>query len=62
MLRTRLPAVVISDKAVGSTPLHLRGLHVEDVGYAPTLCDGSLGCIDKGAYPEGAEVVPISLL
>ena len=62
VLRTRLPAVIISDKALGSTPLRIGGLQVEDVCYASTLCDGSLGCIAKRAYPEGAEVVPISLL
>eukprot|EP01043_Picozoa_sp_COSAG02_P057167 COSAG02_NODE_6895_length_3301_cov_1.576827_4_plen_422_part_00 len=60
--RTRLPAVIISDKAVGSTPLHISGLRVEDVAYASTMCDGSSGCIEKGAYPMDAEVVPISLL
>ena len=62
MCHTHLPAIIVSDKAVGSIPLHIQGLVVEDVGYAPTLCNGSTGCTKKGAYPKDVEMVPISLL
>ena len=62
VMRTRLPAIVVSDKAMGSIPIQIKGLAIDDVGYAPTLCDGSTGCAKKGGYPLNAVIAPITLL
>ena len=62
VMRTRLPAVMVSDKAVGSIPIQIQGLAIDDVGYAPSLCDGSAGCAKKGGYPPNAQVAPITLV
>ena len=62
VMRTRLPAVMVSDKAVGSIPIQIQGLAINDVGYAPSLCDGSAGCAKKGGCPSNSEVAPIPLL
>ena len=54
VMRPRLPAVMVSDKAVGSIPIQIQGLAIDDVGYAPSLCDGSAGCAKKGGIIERA--------